>query len=179
MTSLSNYSFYNLDRLEDDPTAQTQHTTQNSRYANYVTDNLFSEYPTHQQIQFATSQPAIFPNSMSHGNGLGASNIDADSMLLLKTEQERALGRLNLISRPFVSVPYLGRGSCDPVLEAQLQQGELITDKKSVTTVMSQSFMGYTLYPTSTEMEERVQNPQNTVEESAMEGWIRGGSSTR
>ena len=58
-------------------------------------------------------------------------------------------------------------------------QGETVTDNKSVSTVMSQSFMGFTLYPTSSKMEDQVKNTKNTVEESAMDGWIRGGAATR
>ena len=178
MNKTQNYAFYHLDRIENDPTTETQHTIQNTRYANYNITNFFSENPQ-QSIQFATSQPAIVPNNMSHGNGLGASNIDADSLLLLKTEQQRALGRLNLVQRPFVAVPYLGRGAGDTTLELQLKQGETATDRKSVSTVMSKSFIDRTFYPTTPEMEERVSDTRNTVEESAMDGWIRGGSLTR
>ena len=84
------------------------------------------------------------------------------------------------MQRPFLTVPYLGRGSVDPVLELQIKEGEPMGgEKKSVSTVMSQSFMGYTLYPTDNNMEERVSNPKHTVEESAMNGWIRGGADTR
>jgi hypothetical protein len=178
-TTVKDYTFYNLDRIEDDSTCESQRSMQNTRYSNYITTNLFNGYPSDSQIQFATSQPAVFPNSSFLGSGIGSSNVDVDSNLLIKSEQERSLGRLNLMQRPFVAVPYLGRGSCDPTLESQLLQGELITDKKSVTTVMSQSFMGYTLYPTNDEMEDRVKNTKNTVEESAMDGWVRGGSATR
>lgn len=177
-TTVRNYTFYNLDHIEDDPACETQRTVQNTVYSNYVTSNYFSEFPSDSQIQFATSQPAIMPNGVFGGSGVG-SNVDADTFLLLKTEQERSLGRLNLMQRPFSTVPYLGRGSCDPTLESQLMQGESVLDKKSVSTVMSQSFMGYTLYPTSNQMEERVQDPKFTVEESAMSGWVRGGAVTR
>ena len=83
------------------------------------------------------------------------------------------------MQRPFLTVPYLGRGSVDPALELQMKEGEPMGEKKSVSTVMSQSFMGYTLYPTDNNMEERVSNTQHTVEESAMNGWVRGGADTR
>lgn len=178
-TTVKNYSFYNLDRIEDDATCETQRTQQNTRYANYTTYNYFSEFSSDSQIKFATSQPVVMPNGTFNGSGIGGNNIDTDSLLLLKTEQERALGRLNLMQRPFTTVPYLGKGSCDPTLESQLLQGETVADKKSVSTIMSQSFMGFTLYPTSSKMDERVQNTKHTVEESAMDGWIRGGATTR
>jgi len=86
---------------------------------------------------------------------------------------------LNLVQRPFLTVPYLGKGSCDPAIESQLQQGELSSDKKSTSTVMEQSFMSHSLYPTDDKMKERVKNPAFSVEEVAMDGWVRGGMTTR
>jgi hypothetical protein len=177
-TTVHDYTFYKLDHIEDDAACQTQRTVQNTHYSNYMTTNYFSEFPSDGQIQFATSQPAIMPNGTFAGAGVGK-NIDADTLLLLKTEQERSLGRLSLMERPFTTVPYLGRGSVDPTLESQLMQGEHVADKKSVSTIMAQSFMGYTLYPTSNEMNEHVSNPKYTVEESALEGWTRGGFPSR
>ena len=178
MSSSSNFSFYNLDRIGDDKTCESQSTAQNTRYANYTTANYFSELPSDAQVQFATSQPAIIPNS-NFGSGVGGTNVENESILLLKTEPERHYGRLSLMSRPYATVPYLGRGSADPDLESQLLEGEQGKDKKSVSTVMAQSFMGYTLYPTDSNMMEHVKDTQYTVEESASKGWIRGGADTR
>jgi hypothetical protein len=116
---------------------------------------------------------------MVSGTGIASSVIDVNSMLTLKTEQERPLEKLMLYPRPFLTVPYLGRGSCDPTLESQLQQGEIVSDKKSVSTIMEKSFSNYSMYPTDTHMEERVKNPAFVVQEAALDGWVRGGQSTR
>ena len=118
-------------------------------------------------------------NGLTNGNGVNATVVDDESVLLLKTEQQRALEKLQLFERPFKTVPYLGRGSCDPALESQLQQGELSSDKKSVSTIMEKSFADYSLYPTDDKMKERINDPSTSVEESALDGWIRGGASTR
>ena len=83
------------------------------------------------------------------------------------------------MQRQFLTVPYLGRGSADPSLELQLKEGEPMGEKKSTSTIMSQSFMGYSLYPTSSEMEERVTDAKHNIEESALSGWVRGGVDTR
>jgi hypothetical protein len=80
------------------------------------------------------------------------------------------------MERQFLTVPYLGRGSVDPALELRLLEGEPMGEKKSVSTVTAQSFMGYTLHPSSKEMEEK---SGVRIEESAMKGWVRGGSATR
>ena len=80
------------------------------------------------------------------------------------------------MERQFLTVPYLGRGAGDPVLELQLREGEPMGEKKSVSTVTAQSFMGYTLHPSSKDMEEKT---GIRIEESAMRGWVRGGADTR
>ena len=178
MSTVSNYSFYNMARIENDNTTQTQQTLQNDRYADYTTTNYFSQKPTDNQIQFATQQPAVVPTGVT-GAGISGEKVEGESNLLLETENERNLGRLNLMQRQFLTVPYLGRGSVDPALELQIKEGELFTDKKSTSTIMSQSFMGYTMYPTSKEMEERVTDPRHNIEESALSGWVRGGMDTR
>ena len=179
MSTVKDYTFYNLDRIEDDVTCETQRTIQNGRFSSLILSNYFNENPSDKSIKFATSQPAIVPNGVNGGSGVGGHNIEGENYLLLKTEQERALGRLNLLQRPYATVPYLGRGSCDPNVESQLRFGESVSDKKSVSTIMSQSFMGYTLHPPDEDMQEHVSDPRFTVEEAALEGWIRGGAATR
>lgn len=178
MSTVSNYSFYNMARIENDNTTQTQQTLQNDRFSDYTTTNYFSQKPADNQIQFATQQPAVVPTGVT-GAGISGEKVESESNLLLETENERNLGRLNLMQRQFLTVPYLGRGSADPTLELQLLEGEPITEKKSTSTVMSQSFMGYSLYPTNDDMENRTTDAKYTVEESAMNGWVRGGSDTR
>jgi hypothetical protein len=57
--------------------------------------------------------------------------------------------------------------------------GENSSQMKSVGTIMSKSFMYHTLYPLDNKMETRVNDASNTVEEVAMEGWVRGGIMSR
>ena len=172
------YIFNNLGRIDYDETDNTQRTLQNSRYSDYITSNYFSSSLSDSHIKFATSNPSIMVTGINGGSGVGGDLIEMDSTLLYKTEQERSLDKLILMQRPFLTVPYLGKGSCDPSIESQLQQGEFMGDKKSVTTIMEKSFMEYTVYPTD-QMKDRAANTQYTIEESALDGWIRGGQSTR
>jgi len=179
MASLSPYTFHNTDRIGTDSTDQTQRNITNTQYANYMLTDHFSKKVSNDHVKFAVQQPTMTFNGLTNGNGISANNVDNESLLLLKSEQQRALEKLQLFERPFKSVPYLGRGSCDPALESQLQHGELSSDKKSVSTVMEKSFAAYSLYPTNNKMEEQVNDASNTVEEAALDGWIRGGASTR
>lgn len=179
MASLNSYTFNSTDRIGTDSTDQTQRNISNTQASNYMLTDYFSKNTSNQHVKFAVQQPTMTFNALANGNGVGSHVVDDESNLLIKTEQQRALEKLQLFERPFKSVPYLGRGSCDPAIESQLQQGELASDKKSVSTIMEKSFADYSLYPTDDKMEKRVSDTSNTVEESALDGWIRGGATTR
>jgi hypothetical protein len=175
----SDYTFNNTTRMGDDVVDNTQKTQINTRFANYELANYYSDVLSDSHVKFATSQPTINFSGYSLGAGIGGKVVDENSYLLLKTTQERPLEKIQLTQRPFLTVPYLGKGSCDPTLESQLLQGELYTDKKSINTIMEKSFLTHSMYPTDKEMLEKVNNTSYTVEESALDGWVRGGASSR
>jgi hypothetical protein len=178
MTTVGSYNFNNLGSIKHDSTDQSQSNVYNTRFANYTLSNYFSEDISDTHVKFATEQPAVMFNGTFLGRGLGGNVIDIDSELLLNQEQnQRAFEKLSLNSRPYATVPYLGRGSCDPNLESQLLQGELTGDKKSVSTIMDKPFTDYTQLILDEHMNERVSNADYTVEENS--GWVRGGSATR
>jgi hypothetical protein len=152
-----------------DNTDVSQKNIYNTRFCNYTLSNYFSENTSSDHVKFATQQPAMMFSGVSRGDGLNGSVIDVDSTLLIHTTQERPLEKLSLMERPFASVPYLGRGSCDPVLESLIQQGEMIHDKKSVSTIMDKSFGNYSLYLLDDNMKNHVSN--YSVEEKALNGW--------
>lgn len=179
MSSTSSYFFNNADRIGADVTDQSQRNVYNTRFTNYTLSDYFSDKTTDSHVKFATKQPAVMFSGTTHGSGLNSNVIDDESLLKLNTEQDHAVEKLQLFQRPFITVPFLGRGSCDPALESQLLQGEMITDKKSASTIMDKSFSQYALYPTDKKMEDRVNNAANSVEEAALDGWVRGGMSTR
>lgn len=179
MASLSPYTFNNTARIGADSTDKSQRNMANTQYANYMLTDHFSSTLSDHHVQFAVQQPTMNFNGLANGNGIHNAAIDKESLLMLKPTEERPLEKLQLFSRPFVTVPYLGKGSCDPTLESRLQQGEPVTEKKSVSTIMEKSFGPYSLYPTDSKMENQVKDASHTVEEVAMEGWVRGGMSTR
>lgn len=180
MTSLSqSYPFFNLGRIGTDPIDMTQNNIENKKYSNYTTSSYTKDNLSENHINFATSQPTIMFSGFHLGKGLSGSIVDYDSILTIKQEQERPHEKLQLNCRPFATIPYLGRGSCDPSLESQLQQGEIVHGKKSVSTIMEKSFIDYSMYPTDDNMRERTQNATYTIQEAALAGWVRGGTQTR
>jgi hypothetical protein len=179
MAFTGNYMFNNMGHLGQDSVDETQRNVSNTRFATWTLSNYFSESISDSHVHFATQMPTVMFSGSSNGPGLTGGLVDIDSTLLYQSESERPLEKLSLMERPFLTVPYLGRGSCDPTLESQLLQGELVHDKKSVSTIMEKSFSNYSLYPLDSKAQEYVNNPANTVQEAALDGWVRGGVTTR
>ena len=177
-TALQYYTFNNTDRIGAEFTDNTMKTISNDRYMTHMLSN-FHDKSNKSYVEFATQQPIVTFSANSHGNGLNGEVVDIDSQLLIKTSNERSLEKLNLFQRPFLTIPYLGKSLGDPIIESQLQQGEVVNEKKSISTIMDKSFLEYSLYVTNEDMNDRVQNPSKNVEEYALEGWIRGGSNSR
>lgn len=175
MSSLHPYTFNSMASLKADIPDQTQQNLQNTRFGNYSVANYFSNSTSNSQVKFASEIPGFVAN----GGGVASAVIDVESQLFNKMENERPVEKLQLFERPFVTVPYLGRGGGDPTLEAQLQQGQMIRDLKSVATVSEKPYIDYQSYPLRDDLRSQVTNPARSVEEVAMNGWTRGGASAR
>lgn len=175
MSTLHSYAFNNMGTLKADITDQTQQNIQNTRFSNYSLSNFNSNHTSDMQLNFASQYPGFVPSN----NGVSSSVIDVESNLFNKSESERSVEKLQLFERAFRTVPYLGRGGGDPTLESQLQQGQNIRDLKSVATVSEKPYIDYQTYPLNDVLRSQITNPANSVEEVAMNGWVRGGSSAR
>ena len=172
----SDYTFHQSGRLGNDSVDNTQRTLQNTQYLNSVLSHYSSDKSSTAYVDFATQIPGMMVSGMNGGNGLGGNSVEHESELFWKTQSERSLEKLQLYERPFLTIPYMGRGSADPALESQLMQGENVRGKKSVSTVMEQNFNPLDKYPLDSEKKASF---GNTIEELALEGWTRGGKSAR
>jgi len=176
MSSLHPYTFNTMASLKSDLPDQTQQNVQNTRFGSYSVSNYFSQYSSGSQVQFASEIPGFIVND---GFSVSPAFIDIESKLFNKSESERPAEKVQLFERPFATVPYLGRGGGDPTLEAQLQQGQMIRDLKSVATVSEKPYIDYNSYPIRDDLRSHITNPAFSVEEVAMNGWTRGGASAR
>ena len=171
----SDYTFHQSGRLGNDSVDNTQRTLQNTQYLNSVLSH-YSSTDSSSYVDFATQIPGMMVSGMNGGNGLGGNSVEHESELFWKTKNERSLEKLQLYERPFLTIPFMGRGSVDPTLESQLMQGENVRGKKSVSTVMEQNFNPLDKYPLDSEKKAAF---SNTIEELALDGWTRGGKSAR
>jgi hypothetical protein len=179
MANVSSYTFDNMSRIGLDNCNKSQTDIQNVASCNYTLQNYFaSDCSMRSPIELATTQPGIMYNG-GYGSGSGGCNINDSSNLLIGTIQTHPKCRIDLFQRPFATVPYLGRGSVNPIIEAQIQQGETNVNKRSVNTLSEKSYIKYHHTPLLPSVKERLTNPANSVEGVASEGWIRGGVPSR
>ena len=179
MANVSGYTFQNLSRIGLDECNISQTDIQNVAACNYSTQNFFASDCSMKNVQaLATTQPGIMYNG-GYNSGAGGCNIDNSSKLLIGSIQTHPKSHIDLFQRPFATVPFLGRGSVDPILESQIQQGEALTNKRSVTRLTEKSYLKYHTTPLIPEVKQNIQNPSLMIENMASEGWIRGGVPSR
>ena len=179
MASVTNFMFENMSRIGVDESTSTQSDIQNVQHTNYMLQNFYSADCTMSKpIGLATSQPGVFYKGGKQVAS-GGCNIDSSTELELGITQMDHRSRLDMFHRPFATIPYLGRGSVNPVMESQILQGELLTNKRSITNLSEKSYINYHHTPMIESMKVRVNNPANYVEGAASDGWVRGGVPSR
>tara|TARA_B100001287_G_C22351015_1_gene375166 strand:- start:145 stop:603 length:459 start_codon:yes stop_codon:yes gene_type:complete len=105
-------------------------------------------------------------------------NVDEKSKLM-NSKLTNLNCKINLQERSYKTVPYLGRGNVDVGLENSLRLGDTLRQKKSVVQLNEKSQQDVNKYPMQKELKNKVNNPSNLIEESAVNGWIRGGLPSR
>lgn len=179
MANVSSYTFDNMSRLGNDSCCISQDDIQNVSSCNYMTQNYFAaDCSMKNPISLATTQPGIMYNG-GYNSGAGGCNINESSKLQIGTIQTHPKCRIDLFHRPFVTVPFLGRGSVNPVMESQIQQGEQLVNKKSVNKLGEKSYIKYHQTPLLPSIQDKMNNSANKIENDASEDWIRGGVPSR
>lgn len=179
MATYSGYTFDNMSRIGLDECNQSQTDIQNVASCNYSTQNYFaSDCSMRRPIDLATSQPGIMYNG-GYNVGAGGCNINESSNLQIGTIQTHPNSKIDLFQRPFATVPFLGRGSVNPVMESQIMQGEQLVNKKSINSLSEKSYIKYHQTPLLPAVQQRINNPANQIESIASDGWIRGGVPSR
>jgi hypothetical protein len=179
MATVSSYTFDNMSRIGLDECCKSQTDLQNVNSANYMLQNYhISDCSMKNTINLATTQPGIMYNGGFNSNFCGT-NIDTNSKLLIGTIQTHPRCHIDLFQRPFATVPFMGRGSVNPIIESQIQQGDTSVNKRSVNNLSEKSYIKYSHTPLLSSVYNKVNNPANYVEGVASKGWVRGGVPSR
>ena len=177
MASIHDYAFHKMSRIGEDSCDISQRNLQNSKHATYMLDNFRPSCPMTTAIDFATSQPNVNYKG-GHQVGINGCNIDDNSDLSI-AKLSRPKCRISLFHRPFATVPFLGRGESNPVLESKIQQSDLSDNRKSNNPSSEISYMEYNNTPMLPSLERSITDPTHFIEDAASSGWIRGGLPSR
>ena len=171
------YTFDSSSRIGNDNVAIDQRNIQNMNNANHRLENFYPHCPMNSAIDFATKQPQVFYKG-GHEGGIKGCEMDANNELKY-THIPKPACKLSLVARPYLTVPYLGRGMGDSDTEFMLRSGENALNKKTVNPLMENDFTGHKNYPLIDPIQKTVTNPAYLIEEDAMNGWNRAGVSAR
>jgi len=180
MSNMYPYTFDNMTRIGHDSCYTDQKDIQNSGYGNYVLQNYFANDCTMMKpIELATSQPAIMYNGGFGNLAVNGCNVDQSSKLLIGSIQTNNACKISLFQRPFVTCPFLGRGSVCPVLESNILQGEQIINKKSVNPLSEKNNYPTQTTPLLQTTKDRMDNYSTAIYANEQNGFYRGGMSVK
>ena len=140
----------------------------------------------YKSLNLVPDRSVVIPQALSNptviaaeGFGFDQKEIDSDSVLRNNpTLDGRSRCPLRVQSRPFTTVPFMGRGRGNQDLESKLQQSEFVRTGKECGTV-SEAFLQGQFTPLIPHLETNIQNPKNLIPEVAASGWLRGGIPSR
>lgn len=173
---MSAFQINQTNRIHDDPCDQTVQARESLGPGSYFTTNLVPA--ASESAAIAYQQPAMIGAA---GYGWSAAQINADSLLRLhavQTNSPHAPIRARVQARPFVTVPYMGRGKGDAMLESQFWQPAWVRSDKSSGTI-SDAFYENQFTPMIPHVAQNVQNPAHIIQEDASRGWVRSGIPSR
>ena len=174
---MSAFQIQQFTRIHDDPCDQAVQNRERLGPGGYQLTTLL---PAGQDAATIAYQQPMVPVSVG-GFGWSAAQINADSLLrnhAVQTNSPHCPIRARVQPRPFITVPYMGRGKGEAQLESQLQQPTWVRTDKSCGTI-SDAFYENQFTPMIPYVAQNVQNPVHIIPEVASAGWIRSGVPSR
>ena len=174
---LSRESFHKLNArssLTDDELAVANRIKQSMAVGTYRIT------PFEECDKSAAMSTMIDNPTVTYKDGFGAFRgvIDTESQLRNIPSHANSKNRVRRQERPYLTVPYMGRGRTDPYVESMLQQSEIVREQKSCSTVTDKPFMNQFI-PLLPHVQKHVQNSMHLITEDAKAGWVRGGLPSR
>jgi len=176
--SSNSYTFDNLARINNDNNYLDERNIQNKNNLNYRLTSYNDNSNFENTVSFALKQPNVFYKSGYSEGGINGSVIEQNNKLKLTTIT-RPDEKIVLNQRPYLTIPYLGKGIGDPDIELELKTGENISNRKTINEMSEKPNIQHNTYPMIESLKENIQNPDNLIEENAKNGWVRGGEFSR
>ena len=174
MENVKSFRFNNLARTHNDEPYISQRDLDNKEFSDYRVINFRD---TNSSKNLALSQPNIFISGVYGVDGNEPNVIESDTYLK-QSKLTNLNNKINLQPRQYLTVPYLGRGKCEPVVESMLRRGEFTNIPNSAAgSISEQSHKN--ISPLIPSVKKTITNPKYLVEGVADSSWIRGGAITR
>ena len=149
-------------------------TRQSIGPGNYGVTNLYDcECLIPDVVKTATDNVCI---PFKNGNDVAPCVIDDSSKLRIGLQRRFPKCNQQLFERPYLTVPYMGRGQLNVDEDSVLKFSEDTKLKRS-SNVLSGITIANSFTPLLPYLEWNVQNPQHLIEEE--QGWIRSGAPSR
>ena len=163
-------------RSYDDPCFIDVHTRQSMGPGKYLTANHnHCECGIPEVVKVATNVPQLY---FRDGYGVAGCKVDNSTNLRLGKTRKYPKCPNQLFTRPYLTVPFMGRGPGNMVLETQIIPGEDTSERRQCNTLAGITIPNF-FTPLVDHLKDNIQNPVHIVPEVAMEGWVRGGSASR
>ena len=175
-TNKNQLKFRDFTKNHDDACYKGEQTKQSLGPGVYQTSNHYQcDCSIPDVVEKATSLPLVY---FQNGYGVGGCVIDESTTMRFGKTKNNPKCPVQLLERPYLTVPYMGRGAGDQNLETQLLPGEPTKERRQCNTLSGITIDNY-FTPLIQHLKDNVQDPIHIVPEYVSEGWIRGGSNTR
>tara|TARA_B100001123_G_scaffold447883_1_gene606894 strand:- start:420 stop:1058 length:639 start_codon:yes stop_codon:yes gene_type:complete len=167
--------------LQDDQCYVQWRMKNSQKPGNYMLNNYHScdcTAPANRNL--ALSQPTVNFQDGYGWTSINGCNIDADSKLRLNPAQLTNKNcKTVLNTRPYNTVPYMGRGVGNPKIELQLKEGTDTYQSRPCLDLTEENLTDYSFTPLVPNLKKNIQNPAHLIPEVADKGWVRGGIPSR
>ena len=129
-------------------------------------------------IETAAEHPTL---QFRDGYGVSECFTDDDSQLRIGKTKKNPKCPNQLFTRPYKTVPFMGRGSGNSFVESQLRPGEATGERKQCNVLAGINIPNVdpNHMPMIDHLKNNIQEPRHLIPEEAMEGWVRGGAPSR
>ena len=169
MSNGLDYMFNNLSNIGNDSYSYTERNKVNNKQSDYKLNNLFNtNCGINNDLMKATSMPNVFFTGSTQ-IGPNGCNVDIYSELL---KGKRKDDSTMLQQRTFLSVPYLGKGNCNVLMESRIQQGDTFKEKKSEMKSSENTEFLVENYPLDRKLKEKINDSSHFIEDDAGPGTL-------
>ena len=171
--------YYHQNRFKNDACFLTTDSIQSTSPGQYQLQNFYDcDSMPRRSMAVALNQPLTQYKDGFGYIGQRGNLVDTDSAFKLGTELTNKKGPITLQERPYLTVPYMGRGVGDPRTESSLKEGVTTQEKRQCNTLAGIHLpQQYT--PLVECLKKEVQDPIHIIPEMNSKDWIRGGYPSR